>query len=446
MVFRRFRINLIVRVLLLCVTVLLLNLALFRQLYAASVLIAFLIVDQVDSLVSLLETTNRRLTRLFESIRYGDFSIGFASGVKGASFEELNRSFTKVIERFRELSAEKEENYRYLQSVVKHVGIGVMDFRANGDVDLINAAAKKLFDIPRLKNVESLTGVNRELPGMLHAMEPGGSRLIKITVGGDLLQVFVYATELRLRRATLKLVSIQNIKAELEAKEMEAWQTLIRVLTHEIKNSLTPISSLAASVKEMFSDQVKTGKTSDDTTQDIYIALQTIKKRSEGLLLFTDAYRSLTNIKKPEFERFQVAELVERVKNLAGKQIEEAGITLKSAVDPPSLELTSDPQLVEQVLINLVLNAVDAIDEKSGGRIEINAAVDGRNRIIIQVIDNGRGIIEDAKEKIFIPFFSTKKEGSGIGLSISRQIMRLHNGELTAGSTPDGLTVFTMRF
>lgn len=446
MVFRRFRINVIARVLFLCVTVLLLNLAILRHLYAASVLIALLIVYQVYSLISLLETTNRRLTRLFESIRYGDFSTGFTSGIKGASFEELNRSFTKVIERFRELNTEREENYRYLQSVVQHVGIGVIAFRTNGDVELINAAAKKLFDIPRLKNIESLSGANPELVEILHTVEPGGSRLNKITVGEDLLQVFVCATELRLRRATLKLVSIQNIKAELEAKEMEAWQNLIRILTHEIKNSLTPISSLASSVEEMLTEREQTEKPVDDAPQDIHIALRTIKKRSEGLLRFTDAYRSLTNIKKPEFERFQVSELTERIRNLAGRQIEKAGITLHTLVDPPSLELTADPQLVEQVLINLVLNAVDAIDGKPDGRIEINAAVDGRNRITIHVIDNGRGIVEDAKEKIFIPFFSTKKDGSGIGLSISRQIMRLHKGELTAESSPGELTVFTMRF
>jgi signal transduction histidine kinase len=403
-------------------------------------------VYQVYSLISLVQTTNRRLVRLFESIRYGDFSTGFTATIRGASFEELGRSFTEVVERFRELNAEKEENYRYLQSVVQHVGIGVIAFRTSGDVELINAAAKKLFDIPRLKNIDALAAANPELPGMLHAVEPGGSRLVKITVGDDLLQVFVHATELRLRRTTLKLVSIQNIKAELEAKEMEAWQILIRVLTHEIKNSLTPISSLASSVEDMLAERERAGKPADGAEDDIHVALQTIKKRSEGLLRFTDAYRSLTNIKKPEFERFRVSDLLDRVRNLSGRQIEKAGITLHTSVEPPSLELTSDPRLVEQVLINLVLNAVDAIGGKPGGRIEIVASIDARNRVTIRVIDNGRGIVEDAREKIFIPFFSTKKDGSGIGLSISRQIMRLHRGELTAESSPGEPTIFTMRF
>jgi signal transduction histidine kinase len=329
---------------------------------------------------------------------------------------------------------------------VQHVGVGFIAFRSNGEVELINAAAKKLFDIPKLTNIEALSNVNPELVEVLRSIEPGESRLVRIQVEGDQMQVFIHAAELRLRRTTLKLVTVQNIKSELEAKEMEAWQNLIRVLTHEIKNSLTPISSLASSVGEMLMEHKQSEKAHNDIPKDIHLALHTIKKRSEGLQRFTDAYRSLTNIKKPEFERFPVSELLDRVKNLAIKQIKETGITLETSIDPPSLELTADPQLVEQVLINLVLNSFDAIDNKEDGRIEINASIDGRNRIIFQIADNGRGIAEDAKEKIFIPFFSTKKEGSGIGLSISRQIMRLHNGDLTSETGPEGMTIFSMRF
>ncbi len=446
MVFKHFRVNVIARVLLLCTTVLLLNIAIIFRHYAASVLIAALLVYQIYLLITFLETTNRQLSRLFESISYGDFSVGFTTSVKGKAFEQLSRDFNEVVARFREIDMDREESYRYLQAVVQHVGIGVIAFKSDGEVELINTAAKKLFDIPRLGNVDVLDEVSPGLAGTLRSIEPGGNDLVKFTVGGELLQVSIHATELRLRRAMLKLVSFQNIRSELEAKEMEAWQNLIRVLTHEIKNSLTPISSLTSSVEGMLTDREQTGDMTDEAMQDMHIALQTIKKRSEGLLRFTDAYRSLTNIKKPEFERFQVAELVERVRKLAGGQIDEAECRLDTEVDPPYLELTADPQLVEQVLINLILNSVDAVRGRAGGWIRIDASVDARNRIVIEVSDNGRGIIEDAMEKIFVPFFSTKADGSGIGLSISRQIMRLHSGELTVQSNPGERTVFTMRF
>ncbi len=446
MVSRNFRTNLIIRVVLLSATIFLIYPSLFRHYYAASVLIAALIVYQGYSLISFLETTGRELARFLESIRYGDFTAGFTTGIRGRAFDDLNRSFSEVITRFREINVEREEGYQYLHAVVQHVGIGMIAFRSDGGVELINAAAKKLFDVPRLKNIEDLGAVSSELVETLRTIEPGASDLMKIRVGEDLLQVSIYATELRLRHVALRLVSFQNIGSELDAKEMEAWQNLIRVLTHEIKNSLTPIVSLTSSVEDMVSVRGRTNGTENEALHEIHTALRTIRNRSEGLLRFTDAYRSLTRIKNPEFQRFQVAELLDRVGSLAAEQMEGAGTTFRTRVDPSSLELTADPQLVEQVLINLILNAIDAVEGAIGARIAVDASVDGRNRVVIRVTDNGRGIVEDALERIFVPFFSTKKDGSGIGLSLSRQIMRLHRGELTAQSNPGVETVFTMRF
>ena len=446
MAFRRFRANVTVRVLLLAVTVLLIHPAITRHLYAATALVVLLIVLEILSLIRYVERTNRDLARFLESIRYNDFSAGFSGGVKGSGFDELGRIYSEVVGRFREISLEKEESYRYLQAVVQHVGIGMIAFGPDGGVELINAAAKKLFDIPRLGKIDDLSPVSPGLVEILRSIEPGGNELIKITVGGDLLQVFVYATELRLRRTILKLVSFQNISPELEAKEMEAWQNLIRVLTHEIKNSLTPIASLTSSMEEMLAARERAEGIDDETLQDIHEALRTIKKRSEGLLRFTDAYCSLTKIKEPELQSFRISELVARVEKLAAKQIEEAGGSLGIHIDPDDLTLHADPELVEQVLINLLLNSIDAIAGRADGRIGISAFVDGRNHIVIRVTDNGRGIVEEALEKIFIPFYSTKKEGSGIGLSLSRQIMRLHHGDLTAESESGAHTAFTMRF
>ncbi len=446
MAFRDFRTNVTVRVLLLAGTALLLHPALAFHLYAGTALIGVLLALQAWSLIHYVQRTNRELARFLESIRYSDFSAGFTTGTKGAGFDELNRIYSEVVSRFREISLEREESYRYLQAVVQHVGIGMIAFGPDGGVELINAAAKKLFDIPRLGRIDDLADVGPRLVDILKTIEPGASELIKITVGDDLLQIYVYATELRLRRTALKLVSFQNISPELEAKEMEAWQNLIRVLTHEIKNSLTPIASLTSSMEEMLAARERADGIDDETLQDIHEALRTIKKRSEGLLRFTDAYRSLTRIKEPELQSFPVSELVQRVEKLSKGQIADVGGNLVINIEPPDLKLHADPQLVEQVLINLVLNSIDAISGKGDGRIEISAFIDGRNHIVIRVTDDGRGIVPEALEKIFIPFYSTKKEGSGIGLSLSRQIMRLHHGDLTVESEPGARTAFTMRF
>lgn len=446
MISRNFRINVVVRVLLLTAGALLIYPTLMARMYAATAFLAALIVLQIVSMIHYLEKTNRGLARFLQSIRYSDFSTGFTTGEHGPSFDELNKIYSEVIGRFREISMEKEESYHYLQAVVQHVGIGMIAFGSEGEVELINSAAKKLFDIPRLGTMDDLSGVSPELVGRLKAVEPGESALVKVTIGGELLQLSIYVTELRLRRTVLTLVSFQNIGTELDAKEMEAWQNLIRVLTHEIKNSLTPIASLTSSMEDMLSAREQAAGLDDETLQDIHVALETIKKRSEGLLRFTDAYRSLTKIKKPEFKRFPVAELFSRVESLTARQLEEAGIGLETSIAPAELKLMADQQLIEQVLINLVLNSIDALEGNREGRIGISAFVDERNHIVIDVTDNGRGITEEAIEKIFIPFYSTKKDGSGIGLSLSRQIMRLHHGELMARSEPGVETVLAMRF
>jgi signal transduction histidine kinase len=236
----------------------------------------------------------------------------------------------------------------------------------------------------------------------------------------------------------------------LEEREIEAWQKLIRVITHEIMNSITPISSLASTINEMLRDNFQiteeNKKFESESLTDIHDAAQTIQKRSQGLLHFVDAYRNLTLIQKPNFQLFPVKELFARVEKLMQANIKDKGIRLKTNVDPKSLELTADPELIEQVLINLLLNALQSVGGQKKARIDLISQLDGRGRILVQVKDNGPGIEKDNLEKIFIPFFSTKDKGSGIGLSLSRQIMRLHHGSITVQSEPKKQTIFTLRF
>jgi len=244
------------------------------------------------------------------------------------------------------------------------------------------------------------------------------------------------------------LVSLQNIQEELEEKEMEAWQNLIRVLTHEIMNSITPISSMTSTLLEVLSkddNQIK-DKIEPEKFEEIVDALETIHKRSQGLMNFVSAYRNMTLIPKPEFRPLPVRGLFKRVEGLMNHKLTHSGIAFKWHVDPESLELAADPGLMEQVMINLILNAIDAVNGRDDPSITLSAFMSAEGKIAITVEDNGSGIVEEALERIFIPFFTTKKQGSGIGLSLSRQILRMHRATIRAHSEINKGALFTLKF
>ena len=447
MVYKNFRLHCVIRVLLLGVTIyLFFYLLLQTALYATIVIVASVIVYQIYALIHFVEKTNRDLTRFLEAIKHTDFSQTFSGTGLGSSFEPLKKVFNEVIEQFRRARSEKEEHFRYLQTVVQHVGIGLIAFTQDGEIGLINTAAKRLLRVAHLKNIKTLESLSKKLVTTLLAMESGGKALIKIDDKTEFLHLAVYATEFKLREQQFTLVSIQNIQSELEEKEMEAWQNLIRVLTHEIMNSVTPISSLASTVNELLEKPKSRSEITPEYISDMRGAVLTIQKRSEGLLHFVDAYRSLTRIPRPNFKIFHVTELFSGVEQLLRASFKEKTIELNVRIAPESLELTADPEMIEQVLINLLLNAIQALHGKSDAKIELTSRLDERGRVIIQVADNGPGIIPEVLDKIFIPFFTTKPEGSGIGLSLSRQIMRLHRGTITARSEPNVATIFTLRF
>lgn len=447
MVYRRFRIVLIARVLLLCGTIYLFYFLILKtSYYAATLIVASVIAYQITTLIQYVEKTNRDLTRFLDAIKYSDFSQTFINTGLGSSFNDLKAAFNDVILKFQEARSEKEEHFRYLQTVVQHVGIGLLAFDSNGQVSLINNAAKRLLNVPYLKNINALRAFSESLVDILTELNSGQKTLVKIDTPNEQLQFVIYATEFRMQGQRFTLVSLQNIGAELEEKEMEAWQKLIRVLTHEIMNSITPISSLAATANGLLQDTVEETKIPADAVDDIGNALQTIHKRSEGLSNFVDAYRNLTRIPKPNFQIFPVSVLYDRIHMLMRTQAKEQKIDFSVDIYPESLELTADPELVEQILINLSMNAFQAVQGMEAPEVSLRASQDEKGRVLLQVSDNGPGILKEVQEKIFIPFFTTKKGGSGIGLSLSRQIMRLHRGTISVQSEPNVKTIFTLRF
>lgn len=443
MVHRRFRLQVLVRAALLAVT---LGagawLAYAGGLVVPAILALLFAAWQAMLLVRYVEKTNRDLARLLRSIRYSDFSQTFGSDGRGGGFTELAGAFRDVMDDFRAARAEKEEGYRYLETVMQHVGVGLLSFDASGEVSLVNGAAKRLLRVKHLRTVQSLRTTSPELVDALLTLPYGGKALVRVTAGGDAMQLSLHATGFKLRSELIKLVSIQDIGGELAEMEAAAWQKLTRVLTHEIMNSVAPISSLAGTASALLDDVPSGGEALDDVRS----AVDTIARRSDGLLHFVQAYRRLTRVPAPRLAAFVVRDLVRSIVELYDSTFAERGVRHVASVVPERLEIVADRELIEQVLINLVRNALDAVAETADPEVRIEAFIDDRSRAVVQVVDNGPGIPEDAIDSIFVPFFTTKKEGSGIGLSLSREIMRQHGGTITAQSTPGVRTVLRLRF
>jgi len=451
MVFSRFRTAIALRVILMALTLLAFFFLLEIPRYKfTAIILGLLFILEVILLVRFVERTNRKLTRFFESIRYADFSSSFSDPGLGKSFEDLSREFNQVIEAFRKYRTEKEEHFNYLQTVIQHVPIGIIVFQHDGKVEVFNNAMSKMLKVRNIRFVSDLKKIKDDLPPTLLNLKPGDNTLYKVFSNDELLQIAMNATGFRMRNEDYMLVSMQNISAELEEKEIESWQKLIRVLTHEIMNSITPITSLASTVHDMTvrreGGKIKRNEMDDEDLESFDAALTTIQNRSQGLLNFVQVYRDLTRIPKPNFRYFRVQELFDRCNLLLKPKLDELGIGCTVRVFPPDLMITADPDLIDQVIINLMLNAIDAVKEAGNPAITVLATINSSNRVIIDITDNGCGIKPDIMDKIFMPFFTSKKHGNGIGLSLSRQIMHLHKGSILFKSKPDEGTVFTLVF
>ena len=443
--------NILYRVGLIILTTIMLCSQLFNDGFIVTELFFFgLLLFQVILLTRYTQKSNQEIIDFFNSIKHDDLARSYKTNSKNEDVNKLNTELNRVLKDFKALGKEKEAEFQYLKNIVQHIGIGLITFNKEGQVQIMNTSAKKLLRVGNIKNVSELKSVNSQLVDTFFRLRTGGRDLLRFEIGGEIAQMAIYAIELTLRGKLYKLVSIQNIQNELEEKEMEAWQNLVRVLTHEIMNSVTPISSLATTVEEELSLQLTSEEEvtaiPNHEIEDIHLAIQTIKKRSEGLIRFVQDFRNLTHIPKPKIAEISVKQLLDELVMLHKNEIEKSGVKVTMSVDPENFTINADKDLIEQVLINLLKNALQAFDDHTSKLIELKAFFDEKSRPIISVKDNGNGIDDEALEKIFIPFFTTKKAGSGIGLSLSRQIMRQHQGILGVKSKVDEGTEFFLRF
>ncbi len=395
-----------------------------------------------NSLYRYVTSFNRKFVRFLESVRYSDFTIKFRSdNAMGGTFQELNQQFNEVLMAFRQARAEKEANLHYLNTIVQHIGTGLITFDANGKVNLVNSAALRMLEIYRLRQLSDLQDTHPRLYDLLARLETGVRELYQTPNDQPLA---IQATAIQMRGAWVRIVALQNIGTELQQKEVEAWQNLTRVLRHEIMNSMTPIVSLVGTMRLIVDEDIEKTTTNQEAVDDLKEALQTLEKRSQGMMKFVNAYRDFTTLPKPSMRTIPVQELIHEVLQLLQTDLTGAGILWKSKVSPDDLTLIGDFDQLQQVLINLIKNALEAVRDQSHALIEIQSYMTDNQKVSISIRDNGYGIEPEALEKIFIPFYTTKKTGSGIGLSLSRQILQQHNGNLVVSSEVGTGTVFSI--
>ena len=392
---------------------------------------------QVSSIYVYLVSINRKLTSFLEAIRYEDFAISFrADNGLGASFRDLNNQFNEVVQSFRKVRAEREANLHFINAIVQQISVGILSYDTSGNIEIANQATNKLLNIYRLRKLDDIKQHAPVIYEKLTELKSGKGALVNL----DGNELSLNATDIQLRGKMVRLVSIQNIRSELQLRELEAWQNLTKVLRHEIMNSITPIVSLIGTMKIIVDNEIEVhDDQSKESVEDLQEALKTIEKRGNGVMDFVNAYRDFTTIPKPNKQYLTINELLESTIALTSPELEKVDVDFEIEIEG-DFSVFADPSLMEQVLINLIKNASEA-RSKENSRVELRA-YQTNERCIIEVEDNGMGIENEALSKVFIPFFTTKKAGSGIGLSLSRQIVQMHGGEITVKSEINKGTTF----
>jgi len=417
--------------------------------YAVIVVSIVILLVQVLLIVRYLDQSNRAIARFLVTVKYDDVSQGFYREQAPESFRELGQAMEDVVAGLQKAKTEKEEQATYMRVLVQHIPVAVIAVRDDGSVSLFNNAARRLFGLSDMRELEQLQSFDHGLTDAIAALEPGGERLVRVVQDNGLLQLNISATSLKLQGSAEKIVSIQDIQGQLENQEMEAWQNLIRVLTHEIMNSVTPITSLAQTASETVDGliaELPDESTMREDLQDTFEALDTVGRRGAGLMRFVESYRSLTRMPKAKIRVFRLDGFLQRIETLLEESFRRQDVEFFTLVEPESLELSGDPELLEQAVINLLKNAQDAVIDTQNPQVSLTARLGTKGHIIIAVKDNGSGMSEEILNNIFVPFFTTKRHGTGVGLSLVRQIVRLHRGQVGITSESGTGTEIRLRF
>jgi two-component system nitrogen regulation sensor histidine kinase NtrY len=447
MIFKRYEWRLLLRVFLLFLVLSVTSYTSVKGWYECLAVTIPLIVYSVVDLIRFQKKAQDEVSQFVESIHYRDFSRHFDVRKAPNELKPLRKGFNEINSTFKLISRERETQYHYLQKILELVDTGILSYELEtGETGWINEAFKKLMGVPYLKTIHSLEKREETLYQEVTNLKPGDSKVITITRNQQLVKILVTASILRSDDILYKLVAFQNVSEALDETESKAWQKLLNVMTHEIMNSVAPISSLADTLKNRLQSPEIANSPVSSQLEDLELGIDTIKRRSEGLLKFTESYRSLNKITKLDLTKILVRNLFENLNRLMRPTLEKKHIDLEIILRDPTLAIEADLNLIEQVLINLVVNAIEAVKDKEEPRIILSAEIQSNNKTLVKVADNGLGMPPELLDKIFIPFFSTRKTGSGIGLSLCKQIMLLHKGNIQAQSTDGKGSAFVLTF
>ncbi|MBS1754471.1 MAG: HAMP domain-containing sensor histidine kinase [Ferruginibacter sp.] len=447
MIFKKYDWNLVIRIVLLFVTLSATAWLLVNGYILFMMLLVVVIIIQVIDLYRFSNRSRMELEQFVESVHYRDFSRHFDEKNAPVAIQPMRKGFNEINSTLKLISKERETQYQYLQKILELVDTGILSYNhQDGEVMWMNESLKQLLNIPYLKTIQSLQKRDETLYNEILGLKPGDHKVVPIVSDKNNLKILLSATAFQTDGKVYKLVAFQNINEALDETESKAWQKLLSVMTHEIMNSVAPISSLADTLKNRLQLSLKELNNNAGSLDDLELGIETIKKRSEGLLRFAETYRNLNKITTPNVKKIFVRDMFENMHRLMQPTLEQKNIELDIILKDPGLELEVDPSLIEQVLINLILNATEAVKEVAAPRIHLSGYNTGNNKTVIKVSDNGVGISAELMEKIFVPFFSTRKTGSGIGLSLCKQIMMLHKGTIQVNSVPGEGTAFSLWF
>jgi two-component system nitrogen regulation sensor histidine kinase NtrY len=450
MVFRFFVVSLILRLTLVGAAMALVIWLLLQPGYHSATLLSSIVLALlVTELWRYVSRTNREVARFLDAVRFADYSQRFDFEKAGSGFASLGRTFTAIIEEMRERRTDQESEMRHLKALIEHIPVPLMTVHADDAITLQNNAARRLFGSTHVTRVNDLVQFG---PGFARAVDeaiPGDRELVTFTVEGAEYQLTLAATEIIINGDRERLISLQDIQSEIDATQADAWQDLVRVLTHEIMNSITPVTSLAQTAAELVDDVVReTGPESPiaEELEDVQSAVATVARRSDSLMQFIDSYRQISRLAPAEKKRVALADLFETATSLARAEWDDPRVALSSSVEPSALYVYADRDLLEPVLLNLLRNAWQATKGQEQPSIELRGALNRRGNTVIEIRDNGHGVPDEIATNIFVPFFTTREGGSGVGLALARQVMIAHGGFIRLGQKSDAGATFTLTF
>jgi two-component system nitrogen regulation sensor histidine kinase NtrY len=446
MIFKQYEWRLLLRVLILFALLCGAAYALAGGQYIYSIAAAPFVIYVIVSILQQYTKVQQEVQEFAEAVHYRDFSRHYAIQSAPANVQVLRKGFNDINVTFKTINRERETQYHYLQKILELVGTGILSYdQETGDTGWINESFKNLINIPYLKSVHSLEKRDDNLYREIISLKSGDSKVVTIIKDQQKVKLQLMASVLRSEDKVYKLVAFQNVSDAMDESESNAWSKLLNVMTHEIMNSVAPISSLADTLKNRIKSLDKSNSSAGHDLEDLELGIDTIKRRSEGLLKFTESYRSLNKITKLELQKVSVYDLFENLNTLMLPTLEKKNIELDIILRDINMTIDVDVNLLEQVLINLLVNAIEAVKDQPEPMISLSAEILGNNKTVLKVSDNGVGMSPELMEKIFIPFFSTRKTGSGIGLSLCKQIMLMHKGNIQVQSTEGKGTVFILQ-